>query len=152
MKNKKTCHHIIPTSRWWLEDRWSNNTIYLTQKVHSALHLAFGNAFPTEQILEILKNPKNKKLKNSKKEDLFWLLTLDLNRNIYIPELIVNIDDFLDLDLRTGHVQNVNKITNFQKAFFRREKTPEEKIHKILSISSKVLVDSYKNELYNILN
>ena len=151
MKNKKTCHHIIPTSRWWLEDRWSNNTIYLTQKVHSALHLAFGNAFVDEQIIEVLRNPKNN-LKNSKKEDLLWLLTSDLNKKIYIPELIVNIDNFLDLDLRTGHVKNSNKIIKFQEIFFRREKTPEDKIHKILSISSRVLVDSCKNDLYDILN
>jgi len=149
---KKTCHHIIPVSRWWLEDRQSSNTIYLTQKVHSALHLAFWNAFFNEQILEILKNPENKKLKNSKREDLIELLTLDLKGNIYMPELITNTDNFYNELLRTGHIQNRNKLIKFQKTFFRREKNPEDKIHKILSISEKTLVDSYKTELYDILS
>ena len=151
MWKKKTCHHIIPTSRWGLEDRWSDNTIWLSQKVHSALHLAFGNAFVDEQILEVLRNPKNN-LKNSKKEDLLWLLTLDLKKNFYKPELIVDVNKFLDLDLRTGHVKNINKVIKFQQAFFKREKTPEDKIHKILSIWARVMIDTYKEELYKILN
>jgi hypothetical protein len=150
-KKKTTLHHIIPTSRWWEPTRNSKNTISLDIKTHTWLHKVFWNAFPNEQLIEILENPKNE-IKNSKKEDLYKLLWISTFQEIYFPELITNLDDFYKKELRVWLIKNTNKIKNFQQNFFIKDKTTEDKLLKLYKINEQVLAEKFKKQLLNIIN
>ena len=153
--SKETWHHIIPTSRWWLKWIKNPNTILLKQvEIHSPLHSAFWNAFPNEQLLEILENPINikKKIKNSKEEELRELLKLNSFEKIYLPEIITDLEDFYWKEWRVWKIKDEKKLIKYYKGFFKEEKTPEAQLIKMYKIAKSSLKSDFKEKLLNIIN
>jgi len=148
---KQTLHHIIPTSRWWKLEIYSDNVIALNTKIHKWLHTTFWNATPNEQLIEILNNPSNK-LPKQKKEDLYEILWINSYDQIYLPEIIIDIDKFYSESLRTWKLQNRNKIKKFQEQFFKREKTTEDKLLKLFYIARKTLTEDFSKNILDIIN
>lgn len=149
---KQTFHHIVPTSRWWLKWVNNNNSILLEQvSKHAPLHAAFGNAFPDEQIIEIL-NIDTKKIKNSKKEDLLSLLETKKNEIFYFPWIITNLEDFYYKDYRTGQIYDVKKANHYQDIFFWAKTLTENRILEVLNISSSALIKDFKENILKIIS
>jgi hypothetical protein len=46
-------HHLIPTSKWWLNVE--DNILKIPVQIHNAIHLLFQNKRPDEQIKQLLK-------------------------------------------------------------------------------------------------
>lgn len=122
-KNKLTKHHIIPKSRGWKPELFGENIKKLSDKEHKFLHQLFGNRLPIEQIDFILDFPTNKKIKNSKKEDLQKIFlweenTLkDNNIDLYLQHLISDRELFIK-SIIVGNVGSHKKVQKYFMIIF----------------------------------